>query len=93
MKNVRFYVEYDSPQAKKQNKNNGNVVAVLPKKGLFQRGEDLCVQAVHALHDYADSPACSGSLALNYLRKRCKRVSEDIARVIHPRLFETDLNA
>lgn len=92
MKNVRFYVECGSPQAKKQNKNIGNVVAVFPKKGRFQRGGELCVQAIHALHDYADSPAESGSLALDYLRKRCKRVSEDIARVIHPRLFEA-LNA
>ncbi len=34
-----------------------------------------------------DSPVCWSSVSLEYVRKRCVRISEELARKLHPALF------
>lgn len=80
MKNIRFYLEYNSPKDKRENHNNGNVIAIYPK--------NKTAIGVESLKAYLNYGVVAGFASPNYLRTKCKRISEDIARIIHPKLFE-----
>jgi hypothetical protein len=92
MKGFHFFLEYPMDQnPKKHTRKNpgphaGNCIAV------FQGREyilpDLksveCIGAVF----FCRNSACGGSSAsFEYLSKYCKRISEKMAREIHPQLF------
>ena len=96
MKGVKFYLEYPSKNVKKKStKNNGyvgnsgNVIAVLlddnNNKSYLPDGE--CVECVSALWESANSSVCVGAVHQQYLSDKCKLVSEQVARKIHPKMF------
>jgi hypothetical protein len=89
MTGVRFYLEFPTPAAKARsgranNKHSGNVFAAfLTERGRFQ-GDG--VGAI--LPEPNSCVAYTGVNIRDWLHKFCKRVPEDLARKIHPALFE-----
>ena len=81
MTGIRFYVEFHD---KSKCQPGGNVVAVLALNGAYWSSGRLCYEALAALFEQPDSPVASTGVALDYLRQRCKRISEVQARAIHP---------
>lgn len=61
-----------------------NVVALL--LGDEHRCPDFTQDALVATFDYADSDTSLGSVSREYLAA-CRRIPEDLARKLHPRLF------
>jgi len=95
MKHARFYLEFPDVRAKersgKENKgHSGNVVAVFDAFGDgFVVRHDGCLDSMSGIFEYPNSPVGSGGVSVHhYLQPQCKRVSERLARVIHPMLFE-----
>jgi len=43
--------------------------------------------AVVSVRGTSNSPVCGGSVSRDYLRSRCVRVPETLARQLHPELF------
>lgn len=85
MRYVRFYQEFTDRRRKTA---SGNVLAVLHGNGFYPDSEGRpTYEAVVALYDYPNSPVVSGSVRMQYLRTRCKRITEAEARLIHPQLF------
>jgi hypothetical protein len=84
MNGIRFYLEFKD---KSKRRPGGNVVAALVLNGAFWSSGKLCYEALAALFDEPDAPVAGTGVALDYLRERCKRVSETRARAIHPALF------
>lgn len=84
MKHFRFYQEFTSDSRKTP---TGNVVAAITGNGAFISGGKACFEAIAALISQPDSPVAGTAASLDYLRTRCKRVSETKARAIHPSLF------
>lgn len=84
MKGIRFYEDLlDS-----RKKSSGNVIAVLVCNGIFFSGKIACYEAIGAIFHYSNSPVAGTSVSLDYLRAKCKRISEQKARKIHPNLFK-----
>jgi hypothetical protein len=83
MNGVRFYEEFSS---KRRGVSEGNVVAVLVANG-WSPGYGRIYDAIVAPFEHTNCPPCGGSVSTEYLRLKCKRVSEARAREIHPRLF------
>lgn len=102
MKGFNFYLDYPSKKDKKQgtrkNPGNhlGNVIAVTTR---FERGRWTnfpdwwpygrrpIASAIAAILHKPNSPVCGTSVSMDYLDERCKRISEKMAREIHPALF------
>ena len=90
MKGWRFYEEYKSTKRKV---STGNVIAVDTTTGMyaikpFGANAQYRYECVSALFDEDNSPVCGGAISEEYIRRRCKRISEAKAREIHPKLFE-----
>jgi len=85
MKGTRFYLEFDDLSKRMP---GGTVVAALVINGAYWSSGRLCYEAVAALFDRPNAPVAGTGVALDYLREKCKRVSEAKARAIHPALFE-----
>ena len=101
MKGIRFYQEFRDARKRVP---TGNVFArMLPDPEAECTCEDHpnpdCPAYVAALfrqhpegfvpiYDWPNSAVAYSGASDEYLRKRCKRVSEAKAREIHPRLFE-----
>ena len=88
MQGFTFFEEYrdESMQA-----SSGNVIAVDLAAGSFVQPGGVCYRAVvpcRGEHDLPNSPVTMSLFNAEYLGMRCRRVSEDDARKIHPRLFE-----
>ena len=63
------------------------MVAALVLNGIYWSSGTWCYEAVAGLFDQPNSPVAGTGVAIDYLRGRCKRVSEAKARMIHPALF------
>lgn len=85
MNGIRFYQEFKD-RAKRR--SGGTVVAALVVNGSYWSSGIFCYEALAALFDQPNSPVATTGVALDYLRRRCKRISEVKARTIHPALFE-----
>ena len=85
MNGIRFYLEF---QDTAKRRCDGNVVAALVCNGSYWSGGVLCYEALAALFDRPNAPVASTGVALDYLRRKCKRIRETTARNIHPALFE-----
>ncbi len=85
MKGVRFYLEF---RDKSKRQSGGTAVAALVLNDSYRNSGKLCDEAIAALFDQPNSPVASTGVALDYLRQKCKRISEAKARAIHPALFE-----
>lgn len=89
MKGYHFFLEYWTPAAKRAatrkslGNHSGNIVATLPEN----RWE--MVDCVSAAYEWPNSAVCSTSASRDWLRSNCLRVSEKVAREIHPNLFST----
>jgi hypothetical protein len=85
MNGTRFYLEFKD---KSKRQSGGTVVAALVLNGSYWSSGKLCYEALAALFERANSPVAGTGVALDYLRQKCKRISEAKARIIHPALFE-----
>lgn len=73
MNGIRFYQEF---RDKWKRRSAGTVVAVLVCNGAFWSSGKLCFQAVVGLFDHANSVVCGGSVSLDYLQQKCRRIGE-----------------
>jgi hypothetical protein len=85
MTGVRFYLEF---RDKSKRQSGVTVVAALVLNDSYWSSGKLCYEAIAALFNQPNSPVASTGVALDYLRQKCKRISEARARIIHPALFE-----
>ena len=85
MNGIRFYLEF-TDSAKRR--CGGNVIAALVLNGIYRSSGTFCYEALAALFEQPNSPVAGTGVALDYLRLRCKRISEAKGRTIHPALFE-----
>jgi hypothetical protein len=91
MKGVRFYLEFPDKKTKKQSgKNNnghsGNVTAVFFENYQISANKIL-FDIVGSVFFQKNSPVCSSTCSEKWLYENCKRISEKLAREIHPQLF------
>ncbi len=68
-------------------KFGGTVVAALVLNGSYRSSGTICYEAIAAVFDWANSPVAGTGVARDYLRQKCKHISEAKARSIHPALF------
>ena len=95
MKGYIFYLEFPTAKAKRKatRKNltghSGNCIAVTSDRAeqIEQWRVNRCHPAISAVQEIENSPCCFGSVNVDYLAERCKRISEAQARDIHPNLF------
>lgn len=48
---------------------------------------DICHEYIGALQAGNDQAVCGSNISRDYLRERCVRISESLARKLHPALF------
>lgn len=84
MNGIRFYLEFADASKRRC---AGNVVAALVANGTYWSSGTVCYEALAALFDLPNAPVATTGVALDYLRRKCKRISEAKARIIHPALF------
>ncbi len=85
MNRIRFYQEFRN---KSKRTSAGTIIAVLVRNGLYWSHGKICYEALAGVFDEPNSPVAGTGVARDYLRRKCKRVSEAKARAIHPLLFE-----
>ena len=88
MKGYRFYLEFANTYKRRKNKHCGNVVAVLLdtyNKPLV--GSTGLLDSVVGVYDRPNSEVTAFCVQKEYLATRCKRISEALARSVHPALF------
>jgi hypothetical protein len=87
MRGFRFFEEYAEGG---RHESIGNVIALPITQASFIQPGGICFQAICAPPDAraANSPVRPAYVNVEYLGKRCRRISEARARSIHPRLFE-----
>lgn len=102
MKGYQFFLEYPSKTEKNKasiragrlGNHDGNVVAlVIPNLDNYSTSEMVSMARMNpegfsSVFYHANSGVNFGGVSWDYLRERCKRISEKLAREIHPRLFE-----
>ena len=86
MSGIFFYQEY---RDKSKHESAGTIVAALVCNGLYWSSGKICYEAIAGLFDRPNSPVAGTGVAMDYLRQKCKRISEAKARTIHPTLFES----
>jgi hypothetical protein len=93
MNGISFYLEYPNSREKRKatrkalGNHSGNVIAIL-ENGTYISGGQAVKDGIAAVYDWPNSPPASTGVSLEFLRERCKRISEATARAIHPQLFE-----
>jgi len=85
MSGICFYQEFSD---KARRTSAGTIVAALVCNGLYWSSGIICYEAIAAVFDWHNSPVAGTGVTLDYLRQKCKRISEAKARAIHPALFE-----
>lgn len=99
MKGYRFYEEL-TDKNRKAEKSKGTVIALILHEEtgnpIYVPGSvntrygtpSLIAEAICSLFDEPNSSVCSSQVAIEYLWQECRRISEDKARSIHPKLFQ-----
>ena len=82
---IRFYEEFKDNAKRKP---GGTVVAALVLNGTYWSSGHVCWEALAGLFDQPNSPVAGTGVALDYLRQKCRRISQIKARAIHPALFQ-----
>jgi hypothetical protein len=85
MSGICFYQDFGD---KSKCKSTGIIVAALVCNGLYRSSGMICCEAIAGLFDRPNSPVAGTGVACDYLRQRCKCISEAKARTIHPTLFD-----
>jgi hypothetical protein len=93
MKGIRFYLEYPSKQAKQRatRKSLGNhlgTVIAVETKTFWWVGKEYFMQAYGGVFNQPNSYVCGTCTTWEYLYDRCKRISEQQAKEIHPKLID-----
>lgn len=95
MNGVRFYLEFPDSATKKRsgrtnNGHSGNVFAAFISNGAHINSlRDRQWEGLAAVLFEPNSPVATVTVSIDHwAHARCKRVSEALARKIHPRLFE-----
>ena len=65
------------------------MVAALVLNGSYWSSGTICYEAIAAVFDWPKALVAGTGVACDYLRQKCKLISEAKARTIHPALFET----
>lgn len=81
MKNIRFYEEFKDSRKRNSCKT---VVAIYTDSDSIRYNR---IDAIVGVYDVANSLCCFTSVSSVYLKRRCKRISEQQAKQIHPNLF------
>ena len=84
MSGICFYQEF-SDRAKRR--SAGTIIAALVCNGIYWSGGKICYEAIAALFEQPNSSVAGTGVAREYLRQKCRRISETKARTIHPVLF------
>jgi hypothetical protein len=82
---IRFYEEFKDNAKRKP---GGTVVDALVLNGTYWSSGHVCWEALAGLFDQPNSPVAGTGVALDYLRQKCRRISQIKARAIHPALFQ-----
>lgn len=86
MRGMTFYAEYTDSARKLP---TGNIVAVEREYSRWDKfAGSFVYEAVGALFSRPNSPVAGTSVAQSYIDSNCRKVTEDEARRVHPRLFE-----
>lgn len=89
-----FYIEFPDKKSKRKatRKNlvghTGNIVAVFGEHWLSGTSKDILQECICGVFNTPNSPVCSSSVSVDYLRDVCLRISEKQARSVHPELFK-----
>lgn len=92
MKGYTFYLEYPSLKDKRKatrkelGNHSGNCLAVYGN--WFNIGHYYKKECVSSVYDRPNSDVCISSACDSYIKDNCKRISEEQARKIHPKLFQ-----
>ena len=87
MRGFQFFEEYGDAA---RGASTGNVIAIPGVEPSFVQPGGICFQVICASQEARtpNSPVRPAYVNVEYLGKRCRRISEMRARMIHPRLFE-----
>jgi len=85
MSGICFYQEFSD---RSKLRSAGTIIAALVCNGHYWTSGKVCYEAIAGLFDRPNSPVAGTGVACDYLRQKCKRISEAKARTIHPALFE-----
>ena len=85
MSGICFYQEF---RDRSKRRSAGTIIAVLVYNSPYLSSGKLCYEAIAGVFDRPNSPVAGTGVACDYLRQKCKRISEAKARIIHPALFE-----
>lgn len=83
MKGYRFYEEFSH---KRKGISAGNVVAI-DVDARYASGGIVGYYSIGSVFDWPNSDVAGTFTSCDYLRTKCKRVSETHARDVHPKLF------
>lgn len=88
MKYFRFYADYGSKALRRKSVKGGsdapNVLALYTDENQYVNGYFGCIAAVF---DHPDSGVANTATSREYLQTNCKRISEAVARKVHPQMF------
>lgn len=100
MKGFRFYEELEHKNRKAE-KSKGRVIALalqedgrgwspifLPGMKKTEHGWTYIAECIASLYDEPNGPVCGSQVSIDYLWGKCRRISEDRARSIHPKMFQ-----
>ena len=85
MRGICFYQEF---RDRSKHRSAGTIVAVLVCNGLYWSDGKICCESIAGIFEQPISPVAETGVACDYLRQKCKRISEAKARAIYPALFE-----
>jgi len=92
MQGIRFYLDHETPSDKRKGVHTGNVTAVFIDSGFHRWVQEsqyeYCYEAIGAVLFSRNSPVCGTTASWEWLRTHAKRISEAMAREIHPELFK-----
>ena len=94
MNGYRFYLEFDSKAAKRKSGrentgHTGNCLALAADREFtYIMNGGIFTEGLTAVYFSPNSPVNWSSVHWDYLREKCKRISESKAREIHPELFQ-----
>ena len=88
---MKYYLEYPTAYAAKKRIGEPTVLAFGPRLHKFtDRGGNACINALCTATD-CRSQFTWMAIVPAYLKSKCRRVSEDQARIIHPEIFNCGL--
>lgn len=83
---IRFYLEFNTPSERRKGKHSGNVFAAFVDNGRNSTGG---YSGLGSVFDYPNSLVATTGTSFEVQHSfRMKRINRDVAKQIHPALFE-----